>query len=156
MILSFVAGAALMGAAVACRQTPAPPPFVPGLGELMSFQQMRHTKLWLAGEAGNWPLAAYEVDELSEGFDDVVAMHPTVKGAPVEPKDAIPIMVRVPLADVKTAVEKRDPVAFAAAYDALTNACNACHMALNFSFNVVQRPQTNPYPNQVFTPMQPK
>jgi hypothetical protein len=37
----------------------------PGLGEIMSANQMRHVKLWFAGEAGNWPLASYEVDELT-------------------------------------------------------------------------------------------
>ena len=44
---------------------------------------MRHTKLWLAGQAGNWSLAAYEIKELAEGFDDVVKMHPTHEDSPV-------------------------------------------------------------------------
>jgi len=34
----------------------------------------------------------------------------------------------------------------------LTKACNDCHQATNFGFNVVQRPATNPYSNQVFAP----
>ena len=37
--------------------------YQPGLGELMSLQQLRHDKLWRAGRAFNWPLAAYEIDE---------------------------------------------------------------------------------------------
>ena len=128
-------------------------PFVPGLGEIMSLQQMRHTKLWLAGEAGNWDLAAYEIDELGEGFDDVVKLHPTHKESPVAPKDAIPRMVTGPIDDLRKAVASRDPAAFAQAYDALTTACNDCHQATNFGFNRVQRPATNPYPNQVFEPL---
>jgi len=143
--------------AAACGRSPAavapPPAFVPGLGEIMSLQQMRHTKLWLAGEARNWDLAAYEVDELGEGFDDVVAMHPTHKDSPVAPKDAIPRMVIEPLAEVRAAIEKRDPAAFAQAYDTLTAGCNNCHKATNFGFNRVQRPASNPYPNQVFEPV---
>ena len=119
----------------------------------MSLQQMRHTKLWLAGQAGNWKLAAYEVDELGEGFDDVVALHPTHKDSPVAPKDAIPRMVTMPLDDLRHAVEKQDASAFASAYDSLTAACNNCHEATNFGFNHVQRPATNPYPNQVFEPV---
>src|SRR6185436_10207658 len=51
-------------------------PYIPGFGEIMSLQQMRHTKLWLAGQAGNWPLAEYELEELGEGFDDVVKFYP--------------------------------------------------------------------------------
>ena len=125
-------------------------PYVPGLGEIMSLQQMRHAKLWLAGQAENWELAAYELDELTEGFDDVVKFHPTHKDSPVAPKDAIPKMMTEPLASLRAAATRKDPGAFAAAYDAVTAACNNCHQATNFGFNVVQRPATNPYPNQVF------
>ena len=133
---------------------PAPEAYAPGLGELMTFQQMRHTKLWLAGQARNWELAAYELDELGEGFDDVVKFHPTHKDSPVAPKDAIPRMITQPLADLRDAVSKKDAAAFARNYDALTTACNNCHQATNFGFNRVQRPETNPYPNQVFAPPQ--
>ena len=128
-------------------------PYVPGLGEIMSLQQMRHAKLWLAGEARNWKLAAYEVKELGEGFDDVVRLHPTHEGSPVAPKDAIPRMVTKPLEDLRQAVEAQTPAAFNAAYDSLTAACNNCHEATDFGFNQVQRPATNPYPNQVFAPV---
>ena len=118
----------------------------------MSLQQMRHTKLWFAGQAGNWPLAQYELEELGEGFDDVVRLHPTHKDAPVAPKDAIPRMVTGPLTDLQQAVEKGDAAVFARTYDAFTESCNRCHDAMNFGFNRVQRPATNPYPNQSFEP----
>jgi hypothetical protein len=138
----------------ACRPSAAPPsavrPYAPGLGEIMTLQQMRHAKLWFAGNAGNWQLAQYELDELGEGFDDVIAFHPTHKGAPVAPKDAIPRMIPGPLAALRSAVEKQDPAAFVAGYDALTVACNNCHAAMQFGFNVVARPTANPYTNQVF------
>jgi len=127
--------------------------YVPGLGEIMSLQQMRHVKLWLAGQAENWDLAAYEADELSEGFDDVIKFHPTHKDSPVAPKDAIPRMMTQPLSDVRSAVGMKNPGAFVQAYDALTSACNNCHQATNFGFNAVQRPASNPYPNQVFAPI---
>src|SRR5215467_3913154 len=50
--------------------------YASGLGEIMSLQQMRHLKLWFAGQAKNWPLADYELDELEEGFDDVIKFFP--------------------------------------------------------------------------------
>src|SRR5436853_5426089 len=75
-------------------------PYAPGLGEMMSLQQMRHVKLWFAGDAGNWELAAYELDELGEGFDDIVKFHPTHKDSPVAPKDAVPRMMNQPLNDL--------------------------------------------------------
>ena len=124
--------------------------YTPGLGEIMTLQQMRHAKLWLAGQASNWDLAAYEIKELGEGFDDVIKFHPTHEDSPVAPRDAIPRMVTAPLADLGAAVNKKDTKDFEQAYDALTNACNDCHRATNFAFNVVQRPAMNPYPNQVF------
>jgi hypothetical protein len=95
-VLAFLILAAPLGSA--CRQqTPATTAsnaereaYTPGLGEIMTLQQMRHTKLWLAGEAGNWDLAAYEIKELGEGFDDVIKFHPSHEESPVAPKDAIP------------------------------------------------------------------
>jgi hypothetical protein len=156
--------AASLVAVAACRQsspagTSAPAAlsetYAPGLGELMTFQQMRHTKLWFAGQALNWDLAAYELDELGEGFDDIVKFHPTHKDSPVAPKDAIPRMVTQPLADLRAAVAQKNSAAFAERYDGLTDACNNCHKATNFGFNRVQRPESNPYPNQVFSPPAP-
>lgn len=137
----------------AMKPTPAPvplPAWTPGLGELMSLQQMRHVKLWFAGEAGNWKLAQYELDELKEGFDDVVRLHPTHKDSPVPVSEVVPRIMTLPLSDLGKTVEARDRSRFGKAYDALTAACNSCHEATNFGFNVVRRPAVNPYPNQSF------
>jgi hypothetical protein len=159
-VLAWVASLSVL--AQACGQpwlttrtesaTAPPEIYKPELGELMTLQQIRHTKLWLAGQAENWQLAAYEADELGEGFDAIVKYQPTHEGSPIAPKDAIPRMVTQPLADVRSAVASEDRRAFAAAYDALTAACNNCHQATNFGFNRMQRPETNPYPNQIFSP----
>jgi hypothetical protein len=152
-----VAWALLLPAVAACRASPAGPstgaagpPYAPGLGEIMTLQQMRHVKLWLAGRAENWELARYEVEELGEGFDDVVKYHPTHKDAPIAPKDAVPRMVLGPLAEVRAAIDKRDEAAFVRSYDGLTAACNDCHKALDFGFNVIKRPESDPYPDQMF------
>ena len=133
-------------------EKPREEPFTPGLGEIMTLQQMRHTKLWLAGQADNWDLANYEIKELREGFDDVLKFHPTHEESPVAPKDAIPRIIDVPITDVQAAVEAKDKKVFEQKFDALTKGCNDCHNAMNFGFNVVQRPASNPYPNQNFAP----
>ena len=156
--------------ALACRQAEAPPPvaaatpspapstasasapYVPGLGELMSLTQMRHAKLWLAGEAGNWKLAAYELDELREGFDDVVRYHPTHKDSPVPIDEAVQKIMTGPLAALDEAIRHADRDGFRSAYDAVTDGCNRCHQAANFGFNVVQRPEANSFSNQSFAP----
>ena len=137
----------------ACH-TPSAPDYSPGLGEIMTLTQMRHIKLWFAGEAANWPLANYELDELEEGFADAARFHPTHKGAPQPLTELVPEFTALPLRSLREAVSRRDPASFVAAYDALTAGCNGCHHATGFSFNVVSRPTANPYSNQEFRPAQ--
>ena len=145
-------------AVAACRAS-APPAkvesggsYTPGLGEIMSLQQMRHIKLWFAGQAGNWLLADYEIKELKEGFDDAVTLHPILEDAPLPIKDIVPKKVTVPLQDLAAAVRAQNRPKFDLAFDELTTACNECHQAENFGFNVIQRPSSNPYANQTFVP----
>jgi hypothetical protein len=129
---------------------PAKESYASGLGEIMSLQQMRHLKLWFAGAAKNWPLADYELDELKEGFDDVIKFFPVkddMKIADMAQSTAVPV-----LDDVKKAIDAKDGTKFAAAFDKLTAACNACHEATNHGFIVIQRPTSSPYTNQSFTP----
>jgi len=125
-------------------------PFKPGLGEIMTLQQMRHLKLWLAAQAGNWALAGYELDELKEGFEDITKYYPT--------KDDLPTgtmaeaIVTKEVADLNKIIEAKDKKQFANAFDKLTASCNACHKASKKEFIVVQRPAANPYANQSFAP----
>lgn len=116
----------------------------------MTLQQMRHSKLWFAGQAGNWKLAAYEVKELREGFGDVIRFHPTHQGAPVPLEQLVPEMIGAPMDELEAAIAAEDPTRFEEAFDDLTNGCNGCHDATDFGFNVVQRPTENPFSNQDF------
>jgi len=135
----------------ACRQA-STPPFTPGLGEIMTLTQMRHSKLWFAGQAGNWPLASYELDELHEGMDDAATFHPTHKDAPLPIPDLIEKIMTDPLRQLEEAIKAQDQARFGQAFDAVTDGCNACHRAANFGFNIVTRPAANPYSNQTFEP----
>jgi hypothetical protein len=125
--------------------------FVPGLGEFMAATQMRHVKLWFAGQARNWPLAAYELDEIQEGFEDITKFHPTHEGSPVPIKEILPELTGPPLAKLRAAIRSQDEAAFDEAFDSLTEACNACHRTENFGFNVIKRPTSNPFTNQEFS-----
>jgi len=139
----------IWSAAVSCCRQSAEP-YKPGLGEMMTLQQMRHSKLWFAGQARNWDLAAYELKELREGFDDVVKFHPTPKGASVALTRLVPKMMDAPMEELDRIIAAKDSTHFMDGFDELTNACNACHEATDFGFNVVQRPSQNPNTNQVF------
>lgn len=130
-----VAAAGLTVGTIGCS-----PGYTPGLGELMSYNQMRHAKLWYAGEGKNWALARYEIDELQEGFDEIVQRYPNFDKSPVPLSTLMPQVMTAPMANLRAAIEARDPEAFPKAFDALTAACNACHQAANHGFNVIKRP----------------
>lgn len=115
----------------------------PDLAEIMTFQQLRHIKLWFAGHAGNWALADYELGELNDGFDDVDKL---LGGGTVDK------MVGAPLKELQKAVDDKNSAAFASAYDRLSAGCNACHNALDHPFIMIQRPTTLPYSDQNFAP----
>ena len=126
------------------------PAYSPGLGEFMLQTQARHLKLWLAGNAGNWELADYEIDELKEGLEDAVKYVPVYKNMPVGPM--IDSAIMKPIDEVEAAIKARDRARFTASFDKLTEACNSCHAASNRAFIVVQRPTGVQFPNQSFTP----
>ena len=115
----------------------------PELGEQMLILQIRHARLWFAGEAGNWNLATYEVQELSEAFDAVVEQNPD--NANLQPErlaDVLPAMTRGPVAELRKAVDARSKAAFEKAYDGLSAACTGCHHVAGNDMLVIQRPKT--------------
>lgn len=134
--------AALTAASVAGAQD-ATETAVPKIGEIMVMQQMRHTKLWFAGQAGNWPLADYEIDQLKEGFD---AVNQQLGG------DTVEKAVGTAIAAVEKSVDAKDRAAFTGAFDRLTSGCNSCHRTLDHAFIVIGRPASLPYSDQVFVP----
>ena len=144
-------GIILLGA-VAARAQPAEKPTAPaaeaeaagpGLGEIMTLQQLRHIKLWFAGRAGNWPLADYELGELNEGFEDVSKL---LGG------DIIDKNVGAAMKDLQKIVDGKNAAGFAAAYDRLSAGCNSCHHSLDHAFIAIQRPAVLPYSDQNFAP----
>ncbi len=149
-VVGIVALAVLAGCRT--RVVPDEEQYVPGLGEIMGQNQVRHAKLWFAGRAGNWALASYELDELGEGFADAAKYHPTHKTAPDSLPGLITAYVEPPLMALRQAVARHDSAGFPAAFDALTAGCNGCHVAAGFGFNVVQRPTSPPFTNQSFAP----
>ncbi len=135
-----------------CNRQPSEPQYTPGLGEIMTLTQMRHVKLWFAGQNANWALASYELDELNEGLDDAAKFHPTHKDAELPIPQLIEKIMKSPIDQLEQVVKAQDADHFAKAFDALTEGCNSCHQATKFGFNVVTRPTANPYTNQSFQP----
>jgi hypothetical protein len=142
---------ALIAAWTALAQ-PAGQPAVepPEIGEIMMFQQLRHAKLWFAGKAGNWPLAAYEVKELREGFETVSKYYPTFNNVPLA--TMIDAIRDANFTELDNAVAAHDRAKFARAFDGLSQACNACHQASELGFISIRRPTAPPFSNQSYAP----
>lgn len=109
-----------------------------------------HAKLWFAGQAQNWELAAYELDELEEGLESAAHYHPTHKHISQALTDLIADSMTQPLTKMKQVIENKDRSAFRGRYAEITEACNACHLNSGFGFNVVIQPTSNPFSNQSF------
>ena len=113
------------------------------LGQQMLEVQIRHARLWQAGEARNWVLAQFEVAELREAFDGVIEHNGDA--AALQPQrlaDVLPAMINPPLKQLQEAIDAQDVAKFEAAYDALSAGCSACHAAAGHAFLVIQRPKT--------------
>jgi hypothetical protein len=128
-------------------------PYHPGLGELMiAFVQPRHIKLGLAGAAGNWAYAAYELGELQETFEDVGKL--VVKHGNLEIAPAVAATVKQPMDALDAAIKAKDQAVFTKAYADLTAGCNACHQSADHPMIVIQVPTVSgtAFPDQDFNP----
>ncbi len=113
----------------------------PELGEQMLGIQIRHARLWFAGQAQNWNLAAFEVQELKEAFDAVVEQNPdNANFQPQRLADILPAMIKGPIRQLRDAVDHNSKPEFDQAYDNLSAACTGCHHIAGNDFLVIQRP----------------
>lgn len=76
--------------------------------------------------------------------------HATHKTSPLRLTRAIPTYMEPPVESLRAAIKAKGTVKCARVFDALTAACNGCHVATEFGFNVVVRPQVNTFANQDF------
>ncbi len=125
----------------------------PELGQQMLELQIRHNRLWWAGEAGNWNLAYYMVSELGEALRGIEA---TNGDAPeLQPQKLSEVMPRImnpAIQTVQQALAQRKKVAFRQAYDKLSAACTACHKEAGVDFLQIQRPKTPLLDNLRYAP----
>jgi hypothetical protein len=118
----------------------------PRLADIMDAVQSRHIRLWFAGKARNWDLAAYEAAQIKTRLEDAAALYQSL------PVTNVTTMA-TPLNEVSEAVRARDSVKFVQAFDLLTAGCNSCHQAIGRGFIAMQTPTSHPFNNQSFAPM---
>jgi hypothetical protein len=118
----------------------------PGLGEYMSTIQLHAAKLWFAAFNGNWPLARYELDELSETMESAEGLH-AVKNK-VDVSSVLQGVRQTQLAQIALSIRNRDLRAFKSAYGETLAACNGCHRPAGFEFIHIILPAQPPVTNQ--------
>lgn len=124
--------------------------YVPGVEQFMGVMLSQHAKLWYAGKARNWELAEFELGEIKEVMGDVQDLVPVFKNLPfAEMLDAVIVKE---IADLEKAIATKNFKTFAAGYDKLTAACNACHEGTEMKMVVIQRPTRPAFFNQDFRP----
>jgi hypothetical protein len=127
------------------NKTPAPvkqpPGFVPGFDDLMTMLvQPRHIRLYYAGTAGNWELAAAELRDLRSSFDRLAQAIPNYLGNDVNA--SVKSLIAPQMTSVDKAISAADPKKFAIAYGELTSACNSCHTYLEHPFIIIKNPDS--------------
>ena len=108
---------------------------LPSNSHIMMDVQWHWTNLWFAGQARNWPLAQFYFNETRSHMQWLIRKSPTIRssGPDREEVNIEGIFDGVDtssLADVKTAIEKKDGVKFAAAYKTMLESCYACHKSV--------------------------
>ncbi len=115
----------------------------PELGNQMLILELRHDRLWWAGEAGNWNLAYYMAGEIGEAIQGIVETNgDAAELQPQKLSEIMPAMLNVPLKNLMAAIGTHDKAKFAQAYDDLSAACTGCHRVAGNPMLIIGRPKT--------------
>ncbi|HET7557027.1 MAG TPA: hypothetical protein VFK08_03005 [Rhodanobacteraceae bacterium] len=115
----------------------------PELGNQMLLLELRHDRLWWAGEAGNWNLAYYMAGEIGEAVQGIIETNgDAAELQPQKLSEVMPAMLDAPLKNLMDAIGTHDKAKFARAYDDLSAACTGCHRVAGNPMLVIQRPKT--------------
>lgn len=143
------ASLALVALAVACsRSGTQKDSAAPRYGAVMAEIGQRFELSGRAFDAGRFELAAFEVGELSELFNqDLPRAEPPKEGPRENLKSMADAFAKVSPARLKSAIGSRDPLAFRAAYKEAAVSCNSCHAASGHGFIEVPSEPNKPVPN---------
>jgi len=118
--------------------------YKPGFGEFMGNIQVHHSKLWFAGKAKNWKLAAFEINELKENFKNLQKQETNRQES-----NMIPMIIPA-LNSMSNAIQNKDTFDFKNKFQELTATCVSCHQATGFEFIQIQIPNFKNFSNQKF------
>ncbi len=125
--------------------------FKPAMDDLMTMLvQPRHIKLYFAGQAKNWKLAGFQLNELRASLARIGRTIPNYRNINVD--NAVASIFADKLKAVDAAIKAQDSSAFAVTYKDMTEACNGCHTAMEHEFLVIKVPDALNYSDQEFRP----
>jgi hypothetical protein len=161
--LSVAGMLALSAAVIAVAQNAPPGPqaparpglvildFKPAMDDLMTMLvQPRHIRLYYAGQAKNWQLAAFQANELRSALARIGRTIPNYRNINVD--TAVAAIFADKLAAVSAAIKAEDDAQFRTAYGEMTTACNDCHKGMEHPFLVIKVPEGGYFPDQEFRP----
>lgn len=93
-----------------------------GMSAAMVEIDHRYAELYFAGQDGNWAYADHQVEHMIEAMDLALERRPGRA-------ETARSYFYPPLERLEEAIEAEDGAAFEAAFEALRQACNACHQA---------------------------
>ena len=105
----------------------------PSASVAMADVSFHWSNLWFAGQAKNWPLAAYYYNESRNHVRWLIRINPQPKGpdgALVDLKGIFDAVDTSTFAAVKAAIDKKNSADFAKAYAAALESCYSCHQAV--------------------------
>jgi hypothetical protein len=109
----------------------------PGLGTVMMEYSYRFSNIYYAAEAGNWPLAEYQLKEMREIQEVGETTRP-------EKADALKAFERSFLDPLGRTIDARDSSRFEASFNASIQGCDICHAAQKLPFIKYQLPSNPP------------
>jgi hypothetical protein len=125
--------------------------FKPAMDDLMTMLvQPRHIKIYYAGQAKNWTLAGFELNELRGALARIGRTIPTYRNVGVDM--AVTTIIADKIKALDAAIKAKDSEQFTATYAEVTAACNTCHQALDHPFLKITVPDAANYPDQDFRP----
>ena len=111
---------------------------LPSNSHIMMDVQFHWTSLWFAGRNRNWALAKFYFDESRSHMIWLIRKSPVVRGQ----QDIFDGIDTSSLADVKSAIEKKDSLLFAAAYKTMLESCYSCHKSVGRPYLKPMIPRT--------------
>ncbi|MCS7073533.1 MAG: hypothetical protein NZ108_03610, partial [Bacteroidia bacterium] len=118
------------------------------LAVLMSYNQRFAEKLFFAGQANNWELADFYVEELSENAEKIISHRIIDDG--VDISELTKGMLLPAIQKLQESVKAKNQSQFFRDYKSLIISCNGCHSAAKHGFIVIQEPQKPSQDNQSF------